>query len=75
MKPPIASTGRRTTGEHIRRVEEIARAFHEEYERRAPQHGYKTRKESAVPWEQVPSENRSLMRATVSALLTKGVIS
>lgn len=43
--------------------EAVARAFHETYERLAPSHGYETRKASAVPWEQVPANNRALMTA------------
>lgn len=39
----------------------IARLFHETYERLAPNYGYKTREESAVPWELVPEPNRDLM--------------
>lgn len=50
-------------------VEALARAFHEAYERLAPAYGYKTRPESAVPWEQVPESNRALMVATVEAVL------
>jgi hypothetical protein len=54
--------------------DDIARAFHEAYERLAPSHGYKTREASAVPWEDVPSGNKGLMVATVGALLDEGVI-
>jgi hypothetical protein len=54
--------------------ERIAKAFHDEYEARAPQHGYETREASAVPWEQVPEANRNLMIGTVAALLRQGVI-
>jgi hypothetical protein len=49
--------------------EEIARLFHETYERLAPEHGYHTRPASAVPWEKVPGGNRSLMVATVAEIL------
>jgi hypothetical protein len=35
-------------------AEELARAFHEAYERLAPSFGYETRRESAVPWEHIP---------------------
>ena len=56
-------------------AEEIARKFHEVYERFAPDFGYKTREESAVPWEEVPLPNRDLMIATVNELLRDGVIS
>lgn len=56
------------------RAEEIARAFHESYERQAPEHGYQTRKRSAVPWEDVPADNRGLMVAVAQDLLDQGVI-
>lgn len=44
----------------------IAARFHEAYERLAPDFGYDTRPESAVPWEDVPEANRLLMRAVVA---------
>lgn len=56
------------------KAERIARAFHEAYEQFAPEFGYKTRTASAVPWEDVPQQNRSLMVATVRSLLERGVI-
>jgi hypothetical protein len=43
--------------------EQLARLFHETYERLAPQFGYETRKASAVPWDQVPERNKALMIA------------
>lgn len=49
--------------------EEIARLFHETYERLAPNFGYETRKTSAVPWEDVPENNKQLMIAVVSEVL------
>jgi len=52
--------------ERVLRGEEVARAFHEAYERLAPSFGYETRPESAVPWEQVPENNRRLMIAVAS---------
>lgn len=52
----------------------IAREFHESYERQAPELGYRTRAASAVPWDQVPEANRTLMYATVADLLERGVI-
>lgn len=55
-------------------AQEIARAFHETYERRAPAYGYKTREESAVPWEELHPRNKSLMVSTVHDLLERGVI-
>lgn len=44
-------------------AEALARLFHETYERLAPDHGYRTREASAVPWADVPSANKSLMIA------------
>lgn len=44
----------------------VARAFHEAYERLAPSFSYETRKASAVPWEQVPANNRALMTAVAA---------
>lgn len=52
----------------------IARAFHEAYETLAPNFGYETRKASAVPWEDVPSNNKELMKAVVAQLIKDGVI-
>lgn len=49
--------------------EEMARAFHEAYERLAPSFGYKTREVSAVPWVQVPEANRNLMVAVAGEVL------
>jgi hypothetical protein len=49
--------------------EDLARFFHETYERLAPEHGYETRKESAVAWEDVPEQNRNLMVATCKEVL------
>lgn len=48
--------------------------MHERYEALAPKHGYETRKESAVPWEDVPERNKSLMCATMAAMLEDGII-
>ncbi len=39
----------------------VAQFFHETYERQAPRHGYQTRKDSAVPWDDVPPGNKALM--------------
>jgi len=49
----------------------VARAFHETYERLAPKHGYETRPESAVPWEQVPANNRRLMVDVADTVLAR----
>jgi hypothetical protein len=55
-------------------AEQIAQAFHEAYERLAPDFGYKTREASAKPWAQVPEQNKSLMVAVVQSLLDDGVV-
>lgn len=49
----------------LRDPETLARKFHEAYERLAPDFGYETRRDSAVPWEDVPEQNKALMIATV----------
>lgn len=49
--------------------EQLAQRFHEAYERLAPQFGYQTRPESAVPWEDVPEANRALMVAVATEVL------
>lgn len=50
-------------------AEDLARMFHETYERLAPDYGYKTREASAVPWDDVPEPNRSLMIAVADEVL------
>jgi hypothetical protein len=55
-------------------AEQVAAAFHDAYERLAPDHGYRTRDASAVPWDQVPAQNRELMVATVQDLLDRDMI-
>jgi hypothetical protein len=50
-------------------AEGIAQRFHEAYERLAPQFGYATRAESAVPWPEVPENNRRLMTAVCGEIL------
>ena len=47
----------------------VACQFHDTYERLAPDYGYETRPESAVPWKDVPAANRALMTATVKVIL------
>lgn len=51
------------------RVVEIAKKFHEIYERLASSFSYKTRKASATTWENVPIKNKKLMIATVREIL------
>lgn len=50
--------------------EGLAPFFHGTYERLAPAFGYRTRKESAVPWEEVPENNRLLMMAVCERVLS-----
>ena len=49
--------------------ESLARKFHETYERLAPAHGYETRKASAVPWDDVPTQNKELMIAVCREII------
>jgi hypothetical protein len=51
--------------------EELAKFFHDTYEELAPNYGYTTRKASAVPWEDVPEPNKSLMIAVAEKVLEK----
>ena len=50
-------------------AEHLAREFHETYERLAPLFGYETRKDSAVPWANVPEKNKKLMIAVCREIL------
>jgi hypothetical protein len=60
--------------EHENEIEKIARAFHEVYERLAPNYGWGTQKRSRVAWEALPPQNRDLMIATISFLIAEDVI-
>jgi hypothetical protein len=62
----LASSDEATVREESERV---AQAFHEAYERLAPQFGYETRRESAVPWSEVPDANKRLMVAVSGEVL------
>lgn len=53
-------------------ADDMARAFHENYEALAPRYGYRTREASAVPWDEVPKANRELMIHT-SALVLQSI--
>lgn len=59
---------------NIGRDEQIARAFHDTYERLAPSYHYETRPESQTQWALVPADNKKLMIAVVRTLLDEGVI-
>lgn len=52
-------------------AEVVAQLFHETYERLAPEYNYRTRKASAVPWSQVPENNRELMIAVAEHVLSQ----
>ena len=52
-------------------AEELARLFHETYERLAPSLGYVTREESAKPWTDVPNNNKRLMIAVAAEILLR----
>lgn len=69
MRPPL-----RGRGEHDAVADIIAAAFHDHYERLAPDYGYETREESRKAWGEVPERNRALMRATVRSLLNARII-
>lgn len=49
--------------------ENVARFFHETYEELAPYYNYETRKDSAVPWEDVPEKNKALMIAVAAQVI------
>lgn len=51
--------------------DDLAREFHEVYEALAPAYDYSTRVDSAVPWDDVPEPNKSLMLAVSGAIIAK----
>ncbi len=55
--------------------EQLAKLFHETYERLAPHFGYQTRKETALAWEAIPetSPNKRLMIAVCKEILGSAV--
>ena len=52
----------------------LAARFHCAYEAFALKHGYDTRKESAVPWEDVPAINKAVMISTAREILSMGYV-
>jgi hypothetical protein len=50
-------------------AEDVARLFHETYERLAPSFDYRTRRATAVPWDDVPAINKQLMIAVATEVL------
>ena len=65
----IITQGRCTCKPNSGNASDLAKRFHETYERLAPSMGYETREESAVPWEEVPENNKRLMIAVCAELL------
>jgi S-adenosylmethionine synthetase len=61
----------RFQGRYIMTAEDLAKLFHETYERLAPEYGYRTREASVVSWEQVPEQNKKLMIATCDYVLKR----
>lgn len=55
-------------------AEKLAKRFHETYERLAPEYSYKTREASAVPWKDVPDNNKRLMIAVAGELLASAAL-
>jgi len=55
-------------------VESVAQSFHDVYERLAPEFGWKTQAQSRKSWEEVPDENKELMKSVVAILVKHDVI-
>ena len=55
-------------------AEYLAKMFHYYYEELAPGFGYQTREESAVSWNEVPTQNKQLMIAVAEKLLDGHVL-
>jgi hypothetical protein len=55
-------------------AELLAARFHLAYEALALKHKYTTRPASAVPWEDVPTENKALMIDTARTILGMGYL-
>lgn len=51
-------------------AEQLAKLLHETYERLAPSFGYRTRRLTAMPWEQIPENQRLLAIATATEVLS-----
>ncbi len=50
-------------------AEQMAQLFHETYEDLAPLYGYKTRKATRKPWDELPSNNKRLMVGTCEVII------
>lgn len=68
VDPPLLTEGARVPEGA---AEILAEKFHETYERLAPEYGYRTREASAKPWAEVPENNKALMVAVASELLSR----
>lgn len=55
-------------------AERVARAFHAQYEAKAPTFGWATQEASRVRWDDVPDANKALMIAVAMQLLEDGTI-
>ena len=53
--------------------EKLAEQFHDAYEELAPAFSYKTRKASAVPWKDVPEQNKHLMVAVAERVMVPAI--
>ena len=50
-------------------AEEVARKFHDNYEKLAPSYGYETKEETRKSWNDLPAKNKGLMIATAGEVL------
>jgi len=53
---------------------QLAERLHEAYERQTPQFDDETREEAAVPWAQLPEQNRLFRIAVCAELLSRHVV-
>ena len=58
-------------GNNLLSAEQLAEKFHTLYEGFAPEYGYKTRDQSAVPWAEVPEQNKKLMIRVCRTILSR----
>jgi len=73
---PVQSRGCMDGEQSDRHAEDaiaLAERFHETYELLAPSHGYETRGDSRVPFDELPASSRSLLVATVGAVVLPAI--
>ena len=58
----------------VEEADHIARRFHDLYEELASEHGYETREDTRVDYDDLPVENRGLMISVVGRLISEGTI-